>query len=105
MNYSGAKKSFNKIWSARGSQRGSLFLKELASLNPGGQAKLVKALEDGVFFRCGGSEPLVFNTRIIASSRTPLEPLLENGKFRDDLYYLLNVAPILYRRLEQELTN
>lgn len=74
---------------------GALFLKELASLNPGGQAKLVKALEDGVFFRCGGSEPLVFNTRIIASSRNPLEPLLENGKFRDDLYYLLNVAPIL----------
>ncbi|MDC3160182.1 sigma 54-interacting transcriptional regulator [Pseudomonadota bacterium] len=74
---------------------GVLFLKELASLNPGGQARLVKAIEDGVFFRCGGSKPLVFNTRIIASSRNPLEPLLESGKFRDDLYYLLNVAPIL----------
>ena len=52
-------------------------------------------MEDGIFFRCGGSEPLIFNARIIASSRVPLEPLLENGEFRDDLYYLLNIVPIL----------
>ena len=76
-------------------KRGILFLKEIASLNQGGQARLVKAMEDGIFFRCGGSEPLIFNARIIASSRVPLEPLLENGEFRDDLYYLLNIVPIL----------
>ena len=76
-------------------KRGILFLKEITSLNQGGQARLIKAMEDGIFFRCGGSEPLIFNARIIASSRVPLEPLLENGEFRDDLYYLLNIVPIL----------
>ena len=58
------------------------------------QAKLLRAIQDGEFYRVGGTSPVKTNVRIISATNKDLEKLVEEGSFRRDLYYRLNVVPI-----------
>ncbi|TCO81463.1 DNA-binding NtrC family response regulator [Plasticicumulans lactativorans] len=73
---------------------GTLFLDELADMALETQAKLAGALENGSFLRVGGKEPVQVNVRIIAATHRDLEAEIAAGRFREDLYYHLNVLPI-----------
>ena len=74
--------------------QGTLFLDEINSMSPALQVKLLRALQENRIRRLGGLEDLEVNTRVIAASNQPLKPMLENGSFRRDLYYRLNVINI-----------
>ncbi len=73
---------------------GTLFLKEIGELNLDMQAKLLSVLQVGEFSRIGGSHILKAEVRIIASSSKNLEELVNEGKFREDLYHKLKVVDI-----------
>lgn len=73
---------------------GTLFLDEVADLSPSAQAKLLRALETRSIRRVGGDKEIKVNVRIIAASNVPLEKLVEEGRFRRDLYYRLNLYSI-----------
>ncbi len=72
----------------------TLFLDEIGELPLDVQAKLLRVLEQGRFERLGSTKPLQVNVRIIAASNRDLARNVEEGKFRKDLYYRLNVFPI-----------
>jgi DNA-binding NtrC family response regulator len=71
------------------SHGGTLFLDEIGDMSPNTQAKILRLLEDGHFERLGGSESLAADVRIIAATNQDLDALIEQGKFRKDLYYRL----------------
>lgn len=73
---------------------GILFLNDIADMDIATQGRLLSALESRVFLRVGGSEPIQVNVRVIASTHHNLEDEVSEGKFREDLYYHLNVVPI-----------
>ena len=73
---------------------GIIFLDEIGELPQDLQAKLLRVIQDGEFYRVGGTEPIKTNVRIISATNQDLEKLIEEKKFRRDLYYRLNVFPI-----------
>lgn len=73
---------------------GILFLDEIGDLRVDLQAKLLRLIEDKSFFRLGGERPVAFKGRIIAATNGDLGKLVETGRFREDLYYRLNVLPV-----------
>jgi transcriptional regulator with GAF, ATPase, and Fis domain len=73
---------------------GILFLDELADLPAEIQPKLLRAIQQGTFERVGGEKTLTANVRIICATNSDLEEKVKQGKFREDLYYRLNVFPI-----------
>lgn len=73
---------------------GTLFLDEISELSPNLQAKLLKVVEEGEFYRVGGTRPLKVNVRFIAATNQNVKRLISDGKFREDLYYRLNVMEI-----------
>jgi formate hydrogenlyase transcriptional activator len=73
---------------------GTLFLDEVAELPGNAQAKLLRALQEGVIERVGGREPIAVDVRVVAATHRPLEELLADGQFRTDLFYRLNVFPV-----------
>ena len=73
---------------------GTLLLDEIGDLSPDLQAKILRVLEDGSFQKVGASTMLRSRARIIAATHQPLEKLMEEGRFREDLFYRLNVHPI-----------
>jgi DNA-binding NtrC family response regulator len=73
---------------------GSLFLKDISDMDLNTQARLHGALEKNAFTRIGGMHPVKIDFRIIAATRAPLENKLQDGSFRDDLFFQLNVVPI-----------
>lgn len=73
---------------------GSIFLDEIGELSPATQVKLLRVLQEREFERVGGNETIRTNVRVIAATNRNLEELLEQGMFREDLYYRLNVFPI-----------
>lgn len=73
---------------------GTLFLDELADMDLETQAKLAGALENGSFLRIGGQDPVQVNVRMVAATHRDLEREIADGRFREDLYYQLNVVPI-----------
>lgn len=75
-------------------ENGTLFLDEIDSLNYGVQSKLLKVIENKEFRRIGGTKLLKSNVRIICSSNKNLLDLIKQKKFRDDLYYRINVLSI-----------
>lgn len=90
--FTGAIKSKpGKFESASG---GTLFLDEIGDLCLKLQAKLLRALQEKVIERLGGENPIKVNTRIIAATNQNLEKLVKEGRFREDLYFRLNVIPI-----------
>jgi transcriptional regulator with GAF, ATPase, and Fis domain len=73
---------------------GTLFLDEIGDISLEVQTKLLRVLQEMVFERVGSSEPVKVNVRIIAATHQNLEKLIEQGRFREDLYYRLNVISI-----------
>ena len=74
--------------------RGTLLLDEVSEIPPNLQAKLLRVLQEREFERVGGSKPIKVNVRILATSNRDLLHCVEQGSFRADLYYRLNVFPI-----------
>ncbi len=73
---------------------GSIFLDEIAEMSPNIQAKLLKVIEEGEFFRVGGTKPIRVDVRFIAATNQDTKTLISKGRFREDLYYRLNVMEI-----------
>jgi two-component system response regulator AtoC len=75
--------------------RGTIFLDEIGEIDLGLQAKLLQVLQDGEFPRVGGEKDIKVDVRVVASTNKDLEDSVEQGTFRKDLYYRLNVVKIL----------
>ncbi|NCC60149.1 MAG: FHA domain-containing protein [Verrucomicrobiae bacterium] len=73
---------------------GTLFLDEIGELSLTMQVKLLRVLQEGEFLRLGGNKPIHVNVRIIAATNRDLSQAIENGLFRSDLYFRLNVIEI-----------
>ena len=73
---------------------GTLFLDEIGDLRLDLQAKLLRAIQEGEIERVGGSKPIKTEFRLIAATNIDLEKSVKDGKFREDLYYRINVIPI-----------
>ena len=95
---------------------GTIFLDEIGEVPPSTQVKLLRVLEEREFMRVGGTSPISVNVRVITATNQPMRELVENGQFRSDLFYRLNVLriylpplrerpadiPVLVRRFIQE---
>lgn len=94
-----------RIGKFEAAQQGTIFLDEVGDLHPAVQAKLLHVLQDGEFWRVGGHSPLKAGVRVLAATNRDLERAVEEGRFRQDLYYRLNViqinVPPLRARLEE----
>ncbi len=73
---------------------GTLFLDEVADMDLEVQTQLLGALDTGTFMRVGGSDPVKIDVRIIAATQRNLEEEVKQGRFREDLFYHLNVVPL-----------
>lgn len=74
--------------------KGTLFLDEIGEMTPGIQAKFLRVLEGHSFERVGGRKPVTVDVRVVAATNRDLEEAVEEGEFRRDLYFRLNVAEI-----------
>lgn len=72
--------------------KGTLFLDEIGEMPPSLQVKLLRVLQDGIFFRLGSTEQVKVDARIVAATNNELKKRILEGKFREDLYYRLNVV-------------
>jgi Nif-specific regulatory protein len=84
---------------------GTLFLDEIGTLNLTAQAKLLRVLQEREFERIGGNRTFRVDIRIIAATSKDLERSIEDGTFREDLYYRLNVFPIFMPPLRERKTD
>jgi len=80
---------------------GTLFLDEVGDMSPGGQAKLLRVLEEKVVVRVGGSQTIPVDVRVIAATNQPLEEMIAEKRFREDLYFRLNVVNLSLPPLAQ----
>ncbi len=83
--------------------RGTILLDEIDVMTPDQQVKLLRVIEKGEFEAVGSNQTLHVEARIIAASNLPLQPLVEKGKFRPDLYYRLNPLSFIIPPLRQRL--
>lgn len=74
---------------------GSLFLDEIGEMPMETQAKLLRVLQDGIFDRLGGKQPVTVDVRVIAATNRDLATAVKQGTFRADLFYRLNVFPLV----------
>lgn len=95
---SGDKIRFGALELANG---GTLFLKDIADMDLSTQARLLKVLENQEFTRLGGQSNIQIDVRIITSSKHDLKPLIEEGRFREDFFYHLNVLPLKVPSLKE----
>ncbi len=86
------KESDGKVYSGllERAHKGTLFLSEIAGMDKETQLRLLSALESSSFLRVGGSEAVSVDVRVVASTRVALDEEVKSGRFRQDLYYLLN---------------
>ncbi|MFO7568310.1 MAG: sigma 54-interacting transcriptional regulator [Smithellaceae bacterium] len=86
-------------------QGGTIFLDEIGELTPALQAKLLRVLQEKEYERVGGNETLKANVRVIAATNRDLETRTREGKFREDLYYRLNIFPVTVPPLRERKTD
>lgn len=84
---------------------GTIFLDEIGETPIEFQAKLLRVLQDGEFYRVGGVAPIKVDVRVIAATNRNLEAEVERGKFRRDLFYRLNIFPIMVPPLRDRLSD
>jgi len=82
---------------------GTIFLDEIGEITPAFQAKLLRVLQEGEFERIGGTKTLKVDVRVVAATNKNLEQEVEEGEFREDLYYRLNVMPIYLPSLHERV--
>lgn len=80
---------------------GTIFLDEIGDISPAMQVKLLRVIQEGEFERVGGTKTLKTDVRIIAATNRDIEAMIEEGAFREDLYYRLNVLNITIPPLRQ----
>ncbi len=93
--------NWRKVGTLEQAHNGTLFLDEVADMPLETQGKIVRALQDQTFQRVGGNTPIKVDVRILAASNRNLQELMTQGRFRQDLYYRLNVVPITVPALSQ----
>jgi len=98
--FSGAKTSGKKGLIEEGAN-GTLFLDEVGDLSLEAQAKLLRFLESGEFFRVGGTEKLQIRTRVVSATNKDLDSMIDEELFRKDLYFRLGVVKVLVPSLEE----
>ncbi len=91
----------DKVGRFEAADGGTLFLDEIGDISVEVQIKLLRVLQERTFERVGSSDPLKVDVRIIAATHQDLETLMRQGRFRDDLFYRLNVLPILLPPLRE----
>jgi two-component system response regulator AtoC len=84
---------------------GTLFLDEIGNVSMAVQAKLLRFLQEKTIERLGGTETIRVDTRVIAATSLDIEAVVETKQFRDDLFYRLNVVPIVLPPLRERLTD
>ncbi|WP_240910330.1 nitrogen regulation protein NR(I) [Pontivivens nitratireducens] len=82
---------------------GTLFLDEIGDMPSDAQTRLLRVLQEGEFTRIGGREIIPANVRIIAATHQDLRALINEGRFREDLFYRLNVVPVRLPPLRERL--
>jgi DNA-binding NtrC family response regulator len=80
---------------------GTMFLDEISEMHPALQAKLLHVLQDGEFSRLGGKRDIAVDVRVLAATNKQLERAVEDGTFREDLFYRLNVVTIMIPPLRE----
>jgi len=85
--------------------KGTIFLDEIGNMDPSAQVKLLRVLQEKEFERVGGYKPIKSDVRIVAATNANLEEMVSQGKFRDDLYFRLNVFPIYIPSLRMRKTD
>jgi DNA-binding NtrC family response regulator len=90
--FTGADKSRTGRFAA--ANRGTLFFDEIGDMPRALQAKLLRVLQDRLVTPVGGSEPIPVDVRVVAATHRNLETMIQEGTFREDLFYRLNVIPI-----------
>lgn len=91
----------NKTGRFEAAHGGTIFLDEINSITPKLQVKLLRVLQEREFERVGESRTVRVDVRVIAATNASLEEMVEQGEFREDLYYRLNVVPILLPPLRE----
>ena len=81
--------------------QGTLFLDEIGELSLDAQAKVLRAIQEKEITRVGGELPISVDVRLICATHQPLEELISQGRFREDLYYRINVFPIFIPTLKE----
>lgn len=92
--FTGAKKGGRKGLFEE-ADKGTIFLDEIGEISTGTQLKLLRVLQEKELVRVGGTKPISLDVRVIAATNMDLEAGMESGRFRADLYYRLNVLPIV----------
>ncbi|MCB0364753.1 MAG: sigma-54-dependent Fis family transcriptional regulator [Bdellovibrionaceae bacterium] len=92
-----------KIGKFQLANKGTIFLDEIGELRPDMQVKLLRVLQERKFVPVGGNREIKTNARIIAATNRNLEKMIEEGKFREDLFYRLNVMPLFLPPLRERL--
>ena len=91
----------NKTGRFEAAHGGTIFLDEISSMSPKLQVKVLRVLQEKEFERVGASQTSKVDTRVVAATNQYLEDEIENGRFREDLYYRLNVVPIFLPPLRE----
>src|SRR5690606_30420891 len=80
---------------------GTMLLDEISEISPATQVKLLRVLQEHEFERVGGNQPVKVDVRVIAATNRDLAKMVEEGKFREDLYYRLNVINLRLPSLKE----
>jgi DNA-binding NtrC family response regulator len=83
--------------------RGTVFLDEIAEMDMSLQAKLLRVIQEGEIDRVGGTKPIRIDVRVVAASNADIEKAVVDGKFREDLFYRINVFPVIVPPLRQRV--